>query len=68
MCWDKNSGDWMDAYLNHKDAPAGKVGLMYMISGAPMQQHGSVCDETHGRQSLDQNRTAHHDRRPMRIL
>jgi len=33
MCWDKNSGDWMDAYLNHKPAPAGKVGLMYMLSG-----------------------------------
>jgi hypothetical protein len=33
MCWDKNSGEWMDAYLNHKTPPAGKVGLMYMISG-----------------------------------
>lgn len=33
MCWDKNSSDWMDAYLNHKPAPAGKVGLMYMLSG-----------------------------------
>jgi hypothetical protein len=33
MCWDKNSGDWMDAYLNHKTPPAGKVGLMYMLAG-----------------------------------
>ena len=33
MCWDKNSDDWMDAYLNHKPAPPGKVGLMYMLSG-----------------------------------
>jgi hypothetical protein len=32
MCWDKNSGDWMDAYLNHK-TPTGKVGLMYMMAG-----------------------------------
>jgi hypothetical protein len=33
MCWDKNSGDWMDAYLNHKTPTAGKVGLMYMVAG-----------------------------------
>ena len=33
MCWDKGSDGWMDAYLNHKPAPAGKVGLMYMLSG-----------------------------------
>jgi hypothetical protein len=33
MCWDKNSGDWMDAYLNHKTPPPGKVGMMYMLAG-----------------------------------
>jgi hypothetical protein len=33
MCWDKNSGDWMDAYLSHKTPTAGKVGLMYMVAG-----------------------------------
>src|SRR5438552_6004839 len=33
MCWDKNAGDWIDAYLNHKTPPAGKIGLMYMLSG-----------------------------------
>ena len=33
MCWDKNAGDWIDAYLNHKTPPTGKVGLMYMLSG-----------------------------------
>ncbi len=33
MCWDKNSGSWMDAYMNHKTPPAGKVGLMYMLAG-----------------------------------
>ncbi len=33
MCWDKNAGDWIDAYLNHKTPPSGKVGLMYMLSG-----------------------------------
>src|SRR3977135_2244985 len=33
MCWDKNAGDWIDAYLSHKTPPAGKVGLMYMLSG-----------------------------------
>jgi hypothetical protein len=33
MCWDKNAGDWLDAYLNHKTPPAGKVGFMYMLAG-----------------------------------
>ena len=33
MCWDKNAGDWIDAYLNHKAPPAGKIGLMYMLAG-----------------------------------
>ena len=32
MCWDKNAGEWIDAYLNHKTPPT-KVGLMYMLSG-----------------------------------
>src|SRR6185312_3698028 len=32
MCWDKNAGDWIDAYLNHKTPPAGKIGLMYMLA------------------------------------
>jgi hypothetical protein len=33
MCWDKNSADWIDAYLNHKTPPVGKVGLIYMLAG-----------------------------------
>src|SRR4029077_5986591 len=33
MCWDKNAGAWVDAYLNHKTPAAGKVGLMYMLAG-----------------------------------
>lgn len=33
MCWDQNAGAWIDAYLNHKAPPAGKVGLMYMLAG-----------------------------------
>ena len=33
MCWDKNANDWVDAYLNHKTPPAGKLGLMYMLAG-----------------------------------
>lgn len=33
MCWDKNAGEWVDAYLNHKTPSAGKVGLMYMLAG-----------------------------------
>ena len=34
MCWDKNAGEWLDAYLKHQTPPAaGKVGLMYMLAG-----------------------------------
>jgi hypothetical protein len=33
MCWDKNAGNWVDAYLNHKTPAAGKVGLMFMLAG-----------------------------------
>lgn len=33
MCWDKNAGDWIDAYLNHKAPTPGKVGFMYMLAG-----------------------------------
>jgi hypothetical protein len=33
MCWDKNAGEWIDAYLNHKTPPAGKTGFMYMLAG-----------------------------------
>ena len=33
MCWDKNAGDWINAYMNHKAPPTGKVGLMYMLAG-----------------------------------
>jgi len=32
-CAGQECGDWIDAYLNHKTPPAGKVGLMYMLSG-----------------------------------
>ena len=33
MCWDKNAGEWLDAYLSHKTPPAGKVGFVYMLAG-----------------------------------
>jgi len=33
MCWDKNAGPWIEAYMNHKTPPTGKVGLMYMVAG-----------------------------------
>ena len=33
MCWDKNSGEWIDAYMKHQTPPVGKVGLMYMVAG-----------------------------------
>jgi hypothetical protein len=33
MCMDKASMAWVDALIGHKAPPAGKVGLMYMLSG-----------------------------------
>jgi hypothetical protein len=33
MCWDANAGDWVNAYLAHKEPAAGKVGFMYMLAG-----------------------------------
>ena len=32
MCWDKNAGEWVDAWMAHK-APPAKVGFMYMLAG-----------------------------------
>src|SRR5690348_6264774 len=31
MCWDKNAGEWIDAYLGHKTPPSGRIGFMYML-------------------------------------
>lgn len=33
MCMDKNSMDWVNAWVSHKTPSPGKVGLMYMLSG-----------------------------------
>jgi hypothetical protein len=33
MCFDANSGKWVDAWLHHKPPPEGNVGLMYMLEG-----------------------------------
>ena len=33
MCMDKNSMEWVGAWVEHKTPPAGKVGLMYMLAG-----------------------------------
>ena len=33
MCMDKNSLEWVGAWVEHKTPPAGKVGLMYMLAG-----------------------------------
>jgi len=33
MCMDKNAMEWAGAWMAHKDPPAGKVGLMYMLAG-----------------------------------
>ena len=33
MCMDKNSMEWVHAWVAHKAPPAGKVGFMYMLAG-----------------------------------
>ncbi len=33
MCVDQNGMLWMDAWVNHKDPPAGKMALGYMLMG-----------------------------------
>jgi hypothetical protein len=33
MCLDKNAMEWLMAFLDHKDAPKGKMGLVYMLQG-----------------------------------
>jgi len=33
MCMDKPALEWGGAWMGHKDPPAGKVGLMYMLEG-----------------------------------
>jgi hypothetical protein len=33
MCMDANGLKWAQAWMTHKDPPAGAVGLMYMLEG-----------------------------------
>lgn len=33
MCYDQNSAAWVQAWIEHKVPPAGKVGFMYMLQG-----------------------------------
>jgi hypothetical protein len=33
MCLDKNAMEWLNAWMDHKDAPKGKMGLVYMLQG-----------------------------------
>ena len=33
MCFDANSKDWVNAWMNHTAPPTGRVGLMYMLAG-----------------------------------
>jgi hypothetical protein len=33
MCLDKNAMTWLHAWMDHKDAPRGQIGLVYMLQG-----------------------------------
>jgi hypothetical protein len=35
MCLDHNAMLWLQAWMDHKDAPKGKMGLVYMLRAAP---------------------------------
>src|ERR1700733_9016206 len=54
MCWDKNAGEWVDAWMAHKTPPA-KVGFMYMLAGG--------TDASNTDPYAQKPTAAHHDRR-----
>jgi hypothetical protein len=33
MCLDRNAMEWLQAWMDHKDAPKNKMGLVYMLQG-----------------------------------
>jgi hypothetical protein len=33
MCLDRNAMEWLNAWMAHKEAPKGKMGLVYMLQG-----------------------------------
>jgi hypothetical protein len=33
MCLDPNAMEWLQAWMDHKDAPKGKIGIVYMLQG-----------------------------------
>lgn len=33
MCLDRNAMEWLQAWMDHKDAPKGKMGIVYMLQG-----------------------------------
>jgi hypothetical protein len=33
MCLDRNGMEWLNAWMEHKEAPKGKLGLVYMLQG-----------------------------------
>ena len=33
MCLDRNAMEWLQAWMDHKDAPKAKMGLVYMLQG-----------------------------------
>lgn len=37
MCLDRNAMLWLQAWMEHKEAPKGKMGLVYMLQGGPLQ-------------------------------
>src|SRR2546430_9535537 len=51
MCWDKNAGAWIDAYLHHQTPPAGKVGLAFMLGRGA----GARNNEPHAAQPTSAN-------------
>lgn len=40
MCLDRNAMGWLQAWMEHKDAPKGKMGLVYMLQGGSDASNG----------------------------
>ena len=61
MCVDKNGMGWMDALMNKKDPPAGKLGFGYMLmGGSDASNTDPFATDACAGQQVGRHRPAHH--------
>jgi len=59
MCLDKNAMEWLMAFLDHKDAPKGKMGLVYMLQGgSDSSNYDPFATRTETRRQMGDDRSA----------